>query len=480
MALTIFIIYFGFLLIVGPIAAKKMKKKDSSDYILAGRSVPTWLVTGGIIATLINSATLLGYGGSGYSLGISAYFASLGFVAILMWMGYTFIPRLRKTNIVTLPELFSKMFGWKHKVVAVILVMCRDMGVTAGASVGMAVVLSSVFDLSFDIALIITLFITLFFTVTGGMWAVMFTDTIQAAFLVIGSTIMIPLAIMYIGGWDTLLNLIPETHTDMWNAGGIQTFGWIISGALTCVAYQTLIQRGLSANSDKTAKNSFLYAGSIAVVWYMVPFLIGILALVIFPDITPDDAFLRLSTLFGSVGSILFAVIVVSSCISTLSSTILTTASNISNDIYKQWIKPDADEKSVVLVSRISVVAVAIIGSLIARSLPFILELLLTGGRIMAASLAPVLIALVFWARARRAYHSTIWAMVAGALATVTAIIIGSQAGAEEGSVVFVWAVDPILLGLPITLLILIIGTFVETKGKEIMLPDEQEDIVNK
>lgn len=56
--------------------------------------------------------------------------------------------------------------------------------------------------------------------------------------------------------------------------------------------------------------------------------------------------------MFGAFGSLLFAVIIVASCISTLSSTILTTASNISYDIYKQWINPNASEKSVVLVSR--------------------------------------------------------------------------------------------------------------------------------
>lgn len=467
MALTIFVIYFGLLLLIGPLAARKMKKKDSSDFILAGRSVPTWLVTGGIIATLINSATLLGYGGSGYSLGITAYFSSMGFVAILIWMGYYFIPKLRKTKIFTIPELFSRMFGWKHKVVSIILVMCRDMGVTAGATIGMAVVLSSVFDISTDMALVITVFVTLFFTVTGGMWAVMITDAIQSAFLLIGTTILIPLAIAYIGGWDALVSAIPDTHTDMFAAGGSQIVGWILLGALTSIGYQTMIQRGLSAESDKAAKDGFLYAGIIAIIWYMAPFFIGVIAVVIFPDITPDNAFLSITQLFGAIGSILFAVVIVSSCISTLSSTILTTASNISNDIYKNWIHPNATEKSTVLVSRISVVAVAIVGALIARALPFILELLLTGGRIMASSLSPVLLAIVFWPRARKAYFSTITAMVVGGLTTIAMVVIGEQLGADEGGVVFVWAVDPVLIGLPITLLILIVGTFIETRGQD-------------
>lgn len=468
MAVTLFAIYFLAMILIGPWAAKKMNKKDSSDFILAGRAVPTWLVTGGIIATLINSASLMGYGGSGFSLGISGYFASLGFLVSLMWMGYWFIPRLRRTNITTVPEFFERFFGWPHRIVATVLVICRDLGVTAGAAIGMAVVFRSVFNISLDLALIITLGVTLAFTILGGMWAVMITDTIQTAIILIGTTLLIPLGIAYIGGWTEFVNLIPATHIDVFNAGESQTFAWIIAGALTCIGYQTLIQRGLSAESDEVAKKSFRNAGLISIAWYMVPFLIGTLALVIFPEISAADAFVSMTSLFGSVGNTLFAIIIVASCISTLSSTVLTTASNLSLDVYKRLINPNASEKNTVLVTRISVVIVAIVGMLIGRSLPYILELLLTGGRIMAASLTPVLLALVFWKKAREAYVSTILAMILGAVGTVIGIIIGNQAADKAGGdVVFVWTLDPVLVGLPFCLITLILGTLIETNWRE-------------
>ena len=239
-------VYFGLMMAIGPWAAKKMIKGSSSDFILAGRSTPTLLIVGGIVATMINSATLLGYTGSGYSLGISAYFASVGFVIMITWMGFWFIPKLRKANITTIPELFEKYLGVSHRMVSVVLVMCRDMGVTAGAIIGMATVFQLLFDIPLDVALLITLGVTLFFTITGGMWAVMVTDSIQGAFLLIGTTLLIPLGIAYIGGWDTFLNMLPSTHVDIWNAGGTQTFAWVLMGAFTAIGYQTLIQRGLS------------------------------------------------------------------------------------------------------------------------------------------------------------------------------------------------------------------------------------------
>jgi SSS family solute:Na+ symporter len=473
MAIAVFVIYFGLLVIIGPIGAKKMQKKDSGDFILAGRSVPLWLVIGGIVATLVNTATLLGYGGSGYQVGIAAYFSAMGFMIALMWMGYWFIPRLRKANLTTIPELFSRFFGLKHSTVALILVMCRDMGVTAGASIGMAVVFTSVFDISLDMALLITLAVTLSFTVLGGMWAVLITDTIQSIIILVGTTILVPLAIAYIGGWTDFVDSIPSTHIDIFSPGASQTIAWFVSGFFTFIGYQTLIQRGLAADSEETAKKSFVYGGAISLVWYMIPFVVGILALIIFPDINPSDAFISVTQLFGTFGSLLFAVIIVSSALSTLSSTLLTTASNISYDVYKPYFRKNATEKELVLVTRISVVAVAIVGTLIGRSLPYILELLLTGGKIMAGSLAPVLLALVFWKAARKAYYSTILSMIAGALVVIVGTIIGSgAAGGTEGGVVFVWALDPILVALPVTLTILIIGTLIESRVREKRKPE--------
>ncbi|WP_010531853.1 sodium:solute symporter family protein [Lentibacillus jeotgali] len=470
--LIFIIVYFGIMMAIGPLAGRQMKKGTSSDFILAGKKAPTLLVTGGIVATMINSATLLGFTGSGFSLGISAYFSAVGYMIIITWMGFWFIPRIRRANIATIPELFGRYLGVPHRLVSMVLVMFRDVGVTAGAIIGMATIFQLLFDIPLDLALVITLGVTLFFTVTGGMWAVMVTDSIQTALLLIGTILLIPLGIAYIGGWESFTSLIPSTHVNIWNAGGSQAFAWVLMGAFTAIGYQTLVQRGLSAKSEEVAKKGFLYGGIITLVWYIVPFLIGTIAVVIFPDISPDSAYVSMAELFGEFGSIFFITLVIASCISTLSSTILTTSSNLSIDVYKELINPNATEKQVVFVTRISIFIVAIVGTLIARALPYILELLLIGGRIMGASLSPVLISLVFWKASRRAPKSTISAMVVGAMVTIVSLLIGqSVSPEEEGGVVMLWAIDPVLLGLPVTIGILVIGVLFETRNKNMNIP---------
>ena len=79
----------------------------------------------------------------------------------------------------------------------------------------------------------------------------------------------------------------------------------------------------------------------------------------------------------------------------------------------------------------------------------------------MGASVAPVLVALVLFRSVRRARVTTFCAMLVGAGVVLFCQLLGGVK--EVGSLVVVWSLDPILVGLPITMLVLIVGTKLET-----------------
>jgi SSS family solute:Na+ symporter len=241
----------------------------------------------------------------------------------------------------------------------------------------------------------------------------------------------------------------------------------LLLGIFITVSYQTLIQRGLAARSDEVARKAFIYGGTIGLVWYMVPFLIGTIAVVATPDVNPDQAYLAVIGLANPFVAIILTIILIAAATSTVSSTILTTASNLSIDIYGRLIDPDADNNRMTLVNRINVVIVTIVAVLIGYILPYILELLWLGGRIAGAGLGPVMLAVVFWPAARRATKTIFVAMLSGALATVATQIISSVAvSGGEGGTAFVWALDPMFVGLPVTIACLFVGVFIEGRPK--------------
>lgn len=458
-------IYFTAMIFIG-IYFQKKAGKSSDAYILAGRQAPLWMVIGSIFATWVSSATLIGYTGVGYSSGISGYWSGGAFMVACTWLGFWAIPKLRASGITTIPELFERYFGLKHRLVAVILVLARDLGVTAGVAYGMAVIFQYLFQVSTDVALAITVGVVIIYTITGGAWAVLVTDSIQAAIIIVGSTILIPVAISNIGGWSEFTAAIPATHTAVLNVGFRQTLGWILNGLFITFAYQTLIQRGLSAQDTKTAQKSFIYGGILSLIWYMVPYILGICALVLYPGIKGEDAFMKLAMMLGPHIGVLFIIILLAACMSTVSACILTITSNVTLDIYKRIFNKNVEEVALVKIQRISTVLITIIAVIIGKSLPYILELLWVGGRIMAAGLAPVLMAVVFWPASREAKVSTMLAMICGSMTTLIAQIVQKQAAANaasQGSTAFVWTWDPVVLGLPVTFIILIIGVIFET-----------------
>ena len=114
----------------------------------------------------------------------------------------------------------------------------------ASISIALAQIFQSLFGISQLAALCITVGVVLVFTASGGMWAVLVTDTIQSAMIIVGSVVLIPLGIWKAGGFAAFCAQVPATHVNPVSAGFSQTLGWILLGCFISFAYQTVLQRG--------------------------------------------------------------------------------------------------------------------------------------------------------------------------------------------------------------------------------------------
>lgn len=467
-AFIVIAVFFGMLIGIGLYYNKKKQCRNSDDNVLAGRAAPLILVLGSLFATWVNSTSLIGYASTGYSIGIAGYWSSGCFMVATMWLGIWMIPRLRRMGITTVPEIFEHFFGPAHRITALILALGRDLGVIASISIAMVSLFNSIFEIGVIPSMVITVAVVVIFTVTGGMWAVLLTDTIQAGIIFLATTALIPIGIMKIGGWSAFTAAVPAALVNPMQVGVSQPVGWFFMGCFITFAYQTVLQRGLAAKDDKTAKQAFLYGGALAMLWYIVPFICGIVARVLYPDISADDAFMTLTGILGPYARVLFVVALLSACISTISSCILTTTSNLTLDLYKRFLHPEVSDRGMVWLQRVLLVVITVVCLFIGERFPYILELFWVGGRIMASGLAPVLLAIVFWPRARRAPVSTLAAMIAGALANIAAQAFQtvSASAASEAGAAFIYSLDPVLVGLPVCFLVLIAGVYFETKNQ--------------
>ena len=455
-----------FLMLAIGIWAARNKVSKVEDMAVAGRHSGPWLIAFSVAATWINGVTLIGISGVAKDFGLSAYWTGGSFVLATIWMSYYIVPRLRATRIITIPQLFERFFGPRHRILALILILLRDLGATAGVIGSLAVVISQLMKISLTESLILMTALTLVYVFLGGMWAILVTDTIQFFIVSMGSLVLVIFGFLSTEGWNADHISHDSDFLGLLGPGGFkQVLAWIVIGIAITAGYQSIIQRGLAASSTKAARQGFLYGGILSTIWYIIPPLIGILAREKYgPEIPGEEVFLRMT--FGVAGGQLASIIVISilaASMSTLDSTINTIASNFTIDVYTRFIHPTASARAQLWIYRINILLVGVLAAVIYSVFPVMMELFWLGGRIMGASVAPALVALVLFRSVRRAPNTVFLSMLAGSGLVITYQLLGSIQ--NVGSMVIEWTVDPLLVVLPVTIAMLTIGTWIETRN---------------
>ena len=432
------------------------------DMTVAGRSVGPFLIGCSVAATWINGVTLITLTGFGKSFGLSSYW-HMGAVGIgTLWVGIYLVPRMWKLQVITTPQILEHFFGPTHRVVALVVAMLRDFGATAGTIGATAIVASSALDISILSALVLTYVVTVVYVTLGGMWAVLVTDTIQFFIIVIGTVLLVGYSIVGAGGLGGLVEKVddPTLFSLTGNFQALEIVGWFSVGFFLASGYQSLAQRAFAARSREVARRGFIYGGVFTVLWYITPCLLGITGIAFFgKEVEADQVFLSLTDQVAGpvLGSVIF-VSIMSANMSTLSSTIGTMGSNVTVDIYQRFLDPEAGPGRMLWVSRLSILFTAVLACVTYYYVPLLLELFLAGGRLVAGSLSPVLIAVLLFPTMRKKGKTVLSSLTISAVAVILCQILTPRE-LKAGASFFVWSLDPVLVGVLISLVVLTVGS---------------------
>ncbi|NXJ14275.1 SC5A1 protein, partial [Odontophorus gujanensis] len=176
-------------------------------FFLAGRSMVWWPIGASLFASNIGSGHFVGIAGTAAAGGIAIggyEWNALIFVVVLGWL---FVPIYIKAGVVTMPEYLRKRFGGKRIQVYLSflsLVLYIFTKISADIFSG-AVFIQLAIGLNLYVAIIILLAITALYTITGGLAAVIYTDTLQTFIMVLGSFILMGFAFKEVGGYDAFM-----------------------------------------------------------------------------------------------------------------------------------------------------------------------------------------------------------------------------------------------------------------------------------
>uniref|UniRef100_A0A8C0A0T6 Sodium/glucose cotransporter 1 n=1 Tax=Anas zonorhyncha TaxID=75864 RepID=A0A8C0A0T6_9AVES len=201
--ISVIVIYFLVVLAVGLWAMYSTNRGTVGGFFLAGRSMVWWPIGASLFASNI---------GSGHFVGIAGT-AAAGGIAI---GGYEW-------NVVTMPEYLRKRFGGKRiqiylSVLSLIVYIFTK--ISADIFSG-AIFIQLAIGLNLYVAIIILLAITALYTITGGLAAVIYTDTLQTFIMVVGSFILMGFAFKEVGGYDAFMKKYMEAIPSNVSYGGI-------------------------------------------------------------------------------------------------------------------------------------------------------------------------------------------------------------------------------------------------------------------
>ena len=239
----------------------------------------------------------------------------------------------------------------------------------------------------YKLGIIIMALVTGAYVIFGGLRAVIVTDVIQSILMLIGglTVAFIVFGLPEVGGWSGMRAMDAAAAADaqkmhLYEPSDHPSLPWtgMLSGLMVLHFFywgtnQFIVQRALSARSDKEARIGIITAGFFKL---LIPFFsigVGIAAYYLFKkqdmNVASDDVFITLLTQyvkpigFGVLG--LVAAGLIGAILSTVDSMLNSAATIITFDIYKKYINPNADERKLIWVGRIWIAIFIVIAGLV-------------------------------------------------------------------------------------------------------------------
>ena len=475
--LSAFIVYLLMMIIVGIVSMKKTNSTE--DYFLGGRGLNSWVAALSAQASDMSGWLLMGLPGSIYALGTGQAWVAIGLFlgTVANWLLIS--KRLRRYTIVankslTLPEFLENRFHDKKRIllcISSIVIVIFFLVYTASALASGGKLFNTVFGVDYHVALAIGAGVILTYTFLGGFLAVCTTDFIQGTLMLIGLLVVPIVAYGFVSG-DFASNLALtgvnyDDYMSLFSNGGeaysaVDILSQLAWGLGYCGMPHILV-RFMAVKNEKELKKSSV----IAIVWVFISLVmacvIGIvgrafLAPAVLDEVSSESVFIELiNQVFNHklalpfVGG-LFLCGILAAIMSTADSQLLVCASSVSKDIYKNVAKPDASDQTVLKVSRLTVVVVALLAFFIAWDPDSsVMALVSDAWAGLGSAFGPIVVCSLFWKRTNVA--GAVAGMVSGGLTVIIWDYLPIMDGKTIGSATGVYS---LLVGFMISLICIV------------------------
>jgi len=429
--LIVILLYLFTLIGIGVYKANNIKTQ--SDFAVAGRSLTPWVLVGTMLATWMGTGSILGNAGKTYETGMAALILPLGSVLGIIILTQI-AGKVRSFEKFTVPEILGDRFGSGARLLSVVALVIAYMVIVsyqynAGGAVLYTVLTNDagVSLISVETGTIIAALFIIAYTMLAGLVSVAYTDVANGIIILVSFIIAIPIFLVEAGGFAGMalsFEAMGRTeHMNFWSVySTMDIINFCLPPFLLIMGDANMYQRFFASKTAEGAKS----ATKVLILAVTVAELMIIFAAWVASSMIPDAEVGKYVLIYAAhkflptfIGAIMMTTIV-GIIISTADSFLLVPATTLMRDVYLNYVNPNADEKKIVLLSRLLVLGLGIVAYIVslgfAKSAGFF-ERALYAYTIYGAAITPSLVAALFWKGATKA--GAVMSIITGTVTTL-------------------------------------------------------------
>ncbi|KAM4565651.1 sodium/glucose cotransporter 2 [Odontesthes bonariensis] len=316
--ITVIVGYFLVVISVGLWSMFRANRGTVGGYFLAGRTMTWWPVGASLFASNIGSGHFVGLAGTGAASGIAVGGFEWNALFIVLLLGWLFVPVYLTAGVITMPQYLKKRFGGTRislylSIISLFLYIFTKISVDMFSG---AVFIQQALGWNMYVSVIALLLITALYTVTGGLAALMYTDTVQTFVIIAGAFVLTGFSFAEVGGYSGLLakysaampsnfssmdplryNISPQCYIPRQDAFSLLRdpttgdlpwpgvlFGISIGGVWYWCSDQVIVQRCLAARSITHVKAGCILCGYLKLLPMFLMVFPGMISRILYPD----------------------------------------------------------------------------------------------------------------------------------------------------------------------------------------------------
>ncbi len=304
-------VYFAFVLGIG--VALKRYMRTSTDFFLAGRSIPAWVCGLAFISANLGAQEVIGMAASGAKYGIStSHFYWIGAIPAMVFVGVFMMPFYYGSRARSVPEYLRLRFDEKTRGLNAVSFATMTVFSSGISMYAMAKLIQTlhVFDTPFQrmglplswifhAGIIVSAVVVLVYILLGGLTSAIYNEVLQFFLIVAGFLPLVWLGLKNVGGWEGIKTTLGPSYTHSWagmgsahtNRLGVEWFGltmglgFVLSFGYWCTDF-LVVQRAMAADSMSSARRTPLIAAFPKMLFPVLVILPGLIAIAL-PTQTP-------------------------------------------------------------------------------------------------------------------------------------------------------------------------------------------------